>query len=121
MLRKAKVVEREILFLVGEILAEELKMSGRSNLFLTKVIEANRSDAASNELKDVGERRKSRHQDFCASAAGVGEPLDSSWVRRFGVRGSLATFCGNRACSMGLKETEGRLSSSRITFTVKAP
>lgn len=71
-------------------------------------------------LKEVGERRKSRDQDFVAVEKGVGEPLERSWMMRLEARGRMEGLGGRRAGSMGSKETEGRVRSSRISLIVNA-
>ena len=105
---------------MGETVADELKMSGPFNSFLMNVREDRLVDVALDALNDLGDKRKSKDQDFRACETVVDEPLAKSCVRRLGVRGSFAVLCGNRAGSIGSKETEGRLSSSRTSLIVKA-
>jgi len=71
-------------------------------------------------LKEVGERRKSRDQRFVDDEEGVGEPLERSWTMRLGGGGGGAGPGGGGGASMGSKETEGRLRSSRISLIVNA-
>jgi len=68
----------------------------------------------------VGERRKSKDQDFRASAGLTNESLVRSCANRFGVRGSLEMSGGKSSRSIGSNDTEGRLRSSRASLIVKA-
>ncbi len=61
-------------------------------------------------LKEVGERRKSRDQDFVDDEDGVREPLE----RR------VEGLGGRSAGLMGSKETAGRVRSSRTSLMVNA-
>jgi hypothetical protein len=70
--------------------------------------------------KEVGERRKSRDQEFGEALGGVGEPLRRMSIRRRGARGRDFGSGGMRVVSMGWKATEGRRMSSRISLMVKA-
>lgn len=63
---------------VGETVAHESKTSGPFTLFLRKVREDSLLGVALDALKDLGDRRKSKDQDFRACEAGVDEPLAKS-------------------------------------------
>ncbi len=71
-------------------------------------------------LKEVGERRKSRDQDFVDDEDGVREPLERSWMRRLAARGRVEGLGGRSAGLMGSKETAGRVRSSRTSLMVNA-
>ena len=68
----------DISLVVGETVADESKMSGPFNSFLVNVREDKQSGEALDGLKDLGVKRKSKDQDFCACDAGVDEPLAKS-------------------------------------------
>lgn len=70
-------------------------------------------------LKDFGESRKSKDQDFCARAEGFNEPFDNNFVKRFGVLGRFSAFGGNRVGLMGSNDTDGSVRSSRTSLMVK--
>lgn len=68
----------DISLVVGETVADESKMSGPFTSFLRNVREDRVPGVALDALKDLGERKKSRDQDFRACEAGVDEPLAKS-------------------------------------------
>lgn len=78
MLRNAKEVGYDISLVVGETAADESKMSGPSNSFLANVREDRLLGVALDALKDLGDKRKSKTQDFRACEIGVDEPLAKS-------------------------------------------
>ena len=68
----------DISLVVGETTADESKMSGPFNSFLVNVREDRLLDAAPDALKDLGDKRKFKDQDFWACELGVDEPLAKS-------------------------------------------
>ena len=105
---------------VGFTVADDLYASGPCSVFFTYVIEDKVFSASSEALKVQGESRKLSDHDFSASKVEVNDPLESSCVRRFDVRESFVGSGGKRVGSIGSKETEGRLTSSRTSRIVKA-
>lgn len=105
---------------VGTALAEASNGFGPCNLFFTNVTEDRSWGAPTEELNDVGERRKSRDQDLEASLGVNDVPWDSNCIRRFAVRGSFSIVGGNKLGAICSKPTEGSLMSSRTSLIVKA-
>ncbi len=120
MLLKAKEAGKVARPSVVETLAEGSKTLGPSSLVSANSMEAKLFDVLLNDLNDVGERRKSRDHDFCASARDVDEPFERSCVRRFAVRGSCERSGGSSLGSMLSNPTDGRFKSSLTSLVVKA-
>ena len=68
----------DISLVVWETVPDESKMSRPFNSFLMNVREDRLLDVAVDALNDLGDRKKSKDQDFRACEAEVDEPLPKS-------------------------------------------
>ena len=121
MLRKARAAGNVLIRPVGVGFAVGEKGSGPWRVWWARVREERCMGLeVAEELKEVGESRKLSDQDLVDAEGGVGEPLEKSWVMRLAARGRVVGFGGRRKGSMGSKETEGRVRSSRTSLMVNA-
>lgn len=120
MLLKANEAGRVTYSSVAETLAEGSNTFDPCNRVFAKSINDKALGASLVDLNDIGERRKPRDHDFCASARDVDEPFERSCVRRFDVRGSLERSGGSNPGSMLSNPTDGRFKSSLTSRIVKA-
>lgn len=118
MLLNASEVSNDIVFVLGKAFADGSYMSGPCKIDFENVIDERWWGFIREALKDFGERKKSKDQDFCACESRLVEPFDSNCVRRFDVLGRCGASRGRRSGSMGLKDTAGSFSSSRTSLIV---
>lgn len=92
------------------------------NWFFANDTLSNASGRVLEELKLVGESRKSSDHDFVDDNGSFEEPLASNWAIRFCCRGRADTCVeeGKRLAGILSKATDGRVRSSRSSLIVNA-